>query len=515
MARDVDYKKWGWILILLALCWRATRYFLVFPIWGDESFVAVNFYVRDYAGLLKTLEHDMVVPIGVLWSTLAFSDLVGKSELALRAVPFVAGLFSLFIFRRFSWRLFDSRTALAAFAIFAASYYPMRHSAEVKPYAVDLLVALLVIMAAHRVIQQPQNLRSKLVLAMTSSIAMWFSYTSAFVAGGIHGVLFLGALLAKDRRGVTLILCSGLAFSLSFIAMYLTVGQAQQWKLAPAETGQWAAHFPPLSEPLDLPWWLLKAHTGIMFAYPNGARNFGSSATTLLVITGAIAMWRQGRKVTVLMLVSSLPVMFVAAALGKYPYGGSARTTLHLAPMICLLAGKGLITIFEKFLPSKRVDWALKSFCVVFMLLMIGLIAKDLSKPYKSHSDLEYRQFAEWLAESSESDDQWIVYGDFKPNDGPNLRTWGGKAARLRFQLLDKAKGPLRFGVASKDLASTRNGKTWVIALIDFNQSHDFSNSAWQDYQAELIKGMGEPVSITSHSLKSNARIAKVLCFAP
>ena len=34
------------------------------------------------------------------------------------------------------------RTTLIAVAILAASFYPVRHAAEVKPYATDLLVSL-------------------------------------------------------------------------------------------------------------------------------------------------------------------------------------------------------------------------------------------------------------------------------------------------------------------------------------------------------------------------------------
>jgi hypothetical protein len=42
----------------LNLLWRAVRYALGFPIWGDEAFVAVNLLTRDFRGMTAPLEYD-------------------------------------------------------------------------------------------------------------------------------------------------------------------------------------------------------------------------------------------------------------------------------------------------------------------------------------------------------------------------------------------------------------------------------------------------------------------------
>ena len=50
---------------------------------------------------------------------------------------------SLLLFRHFCRKATTRRTTLIAVAILAASFYPVRHAAEVKPYATDLLVSLI------------------------------------------------------------------------------------------------------------------------------------------------------------------------------------------------------------------------------------------------------------------------------------------------------------------------------------------------------------------------------------
>ena len=59
--------NWGLVLIFAALAWRAVRYALVFPMWGDEGMLAVNFYDRSFRGLLSTLDYGQVAPPGFLW----------------------------------------------------------------------------------------------------------------------------------------------------------------------------------------------------------------------------------------------------------------------------------------------------------------------------------------------------------------------------------------------------------------------------------------------------------------
>ncbi|MEK6254081.1 MAG: glycosyltransferase family 39 protein, partial [Gemmatimonadales bacterium] len=132
--------NWGLALMFAALLWRVVRYALVFPMWGDEGMLAVNFYDRTFRGLLDTLDYGQVAPPGFLWLELGASKLLGFTEPALRLVPFLAGAAAVVLLWKLSRKLLDHRSALLSMAVFAASFYPTRYAAEVKPYSLDLLL---------------------------------------------------------------------------------------------------------------------------------------------------------------------------------------------------------------------------------------------------------------------------------------------------------------------------------------------------------------------------------------
>ena len=113
-----------------------------FPLWGDEAFVALTLIMRDFAGLSRPPEFFQIVPPGFLWAEWLVVRVLGSGERSLRLIPYLAGVVSLLLFWRFCRRVTTRRTVLVAVAIFAASFYPVRHATEVKPYAIDLLISL-------------------------------------------------------------------------------------------------------------------------------------------------------------------------------------------------------------------------------------------------------------------------------------------------------------------------------------------------------------------------------------
>src|SRR5438067_244951 len=58
----------GWIVpatmafVALGVLARLIRYLVDYPIWHDEAFLAVNFWDRDYADLLRPLDYGQVAP---------------------------------------------------------------------------------------------------------------------------------------------------------------------------------------------------------------------------------------------------------------------------------------------------------------------------------------------------------------------------------------------------------------------------------------------------------------------
>src|SRR5439155_26666838 len=101
---------------------------------------------------------------------------------------------------------------------------------------------------------------------------------------------------------------------------------------------------------------------------------------------------------------------FVAAALHRYPYGGSADIAQHLAPPICLLAGTGAVlflTRAARWLGDER-RLALVA-CGLLAAVGVAGMARDWKKPYKTEGDEMVRQIVAEVARQAGPDDQIVV----------------------------------------------------------------------------------------------------------
>jgi len=466
-------------LVAVNLAWRLLRYALDFPLWGDEARVAVNLFDRDLGGLTRPLDYLQIVPLFFLWAEWLISRALGLGEFALRLLPVAAGVASLFAFRRLADRTLDKRAALAALALFAASYYPVRHATEVKSYSIDCLAGALLMLQGWRVMQGGP-VRG---FALAAAFLAWWSYPSVFVAGGVLAVAYL------DRRRPALV-AAGALLAASFVLMYATVGSAQASAGSfHVKSSHWEDAFPPLAEPWRLPLWLLDMHTGNLFAYPNGGNDFGSSATFLLCVAGAVTLWRTGRRRLLAMLASPFALMLVAAALEKYPYGGSARIGQHVAPAICLLAGTGLVGIAYSF---RRGHLVLGAWVIGMILFALLGMARDIREPFKHPSDAEARRVLETLGERPET--RWIVFAALEPSPhAPTLPLvkgwggWGGSWARLQYYILKNAPKDLRF---APDPASVEKGPgTLLLAYVD--NAFPFPEADFARYREALEKRLG------------------------
>ncbi len=453
-------------VVAAGVLFRSVRYAANWPLWGDEAFVAVSLITRGFAGLARPLDYFQIAPVGFLWAERAAIAALGAGEWALRLVPFLAGLASLGLFCRFASASLDRRAAMMAIALFAASFYPIRHSTEVKPYSTDLLLALALTMLAHRAWKRPDSARTWLAMAAISALGVWASYPLIFVAGGIG--LALGVRIGRAGSPRRIVL--GLAFLgvtlASWAAMYVTTARPQSLA-APFYRNMptWEDSFPPVSRPWELPWWLVKVHTGNMMAYPYGGNHFGSAATALLVIVGAVALRRRDRGLLILLLAPLGPA-FVASALHRYPYGTSARIALYLAPAICLLAGQGLAAAVLRLMPRKHARRTLVAVPSVLAVVAVSGAFVAAAMPYKGRVDATYRDVVRDIAARTRPGDRWIGFNgldDLPPIKGLMLMPWLAHAAQFHFYVLRDAPVPIVWSPDPFAATPDPAGRTWFL----------------------------------------------------
>lgn len=153
---------WGFVAIG---CLLRLRQFLFDPaLWNDESMLALNLIHRSPAELLKPLEYDQGAPIGFLLLEKMAQSSFGSSEMALRFLPLVCGIASLFLFKAVSSRFLSATGMPIAVGLFAIAS-PFYYSTEVKQYSSDVAIALMLYLLADSQLEMPLRLNRVIVFS--------------------------------------------------------------------------------------------------------------------------------------------------------------------------------------------------------------------------------------------------------------------------------------------------------------------------------------------------------------
>ena len=140
--------------------------------------------------------------------------------------------------------------------------------------------------------------------------------------------------------------------------------------------------------------WLIEVHTGNMFAHPFGGANGASALTAICFLAALRFLRRHGETALIAVALGPFGLAFVAAVLGRYPYGGSARTMLFLAPTICLIAGLGAAAIIARLRSTGARRWVIRASVLGLAGSGLILLGLDFVHPYKSIHDQRSRAFA-------------------------------------------------------------------------------------------------------------------------
>src|ERR1035437_966276 len=123
-----------------------------------------------------------------------------------------------------------------------------------------------------------------------------------------------------------------------------------------------------------------------MLAYPVGGSHGASTLTFLCVVAGAVTLYRTRRGLIVFLL-SPFPLAFVTAAFRRYPYGDAIRTSLYMAPAVCLLADARLQTILKTVLPPGSASCGIRVAATAHAVIAGVGIAIDVTQPDKTLGD--------------------------------------------------------------------------------------------------------------------------------
>jgi hypothetical protein len=346
------------VALLLGLGYRALQYAVNRSLWLDELLVLPLLKGHSLAELALPRSVSPLAPGWLVLEKLA-ALAFGTGELSLRLVPFLAGVASLFAFRAIARRTLAPAGAAAALAVFAFSPYLVYYASEVKPYATDVLVSLLLVWQALVLRERGVTPLRAAALAGTGLLAVFFSLPSAFVLAGTTLALLAAFVRAGDRRSAGLLVAVGAFWTLLFLPVLLHLlaarpaPTARGVAVAPDYTRSfWSDGFAPLppTSLTDLEWFpraflsFFRDPLGQMSTEASTRGFYQAAGGMLLFVAGALWL-RARRPFAAAALVLPFAVALVASGLKVYPFGGGwvtgGRVVLYLAPAACLLIGAG------------------------------------------------------------------------------------------------------------------------------------------------------------------------------
>lgn len=184
---------------------RLRAYLFDRSLWLDELFLWSTLGDPELLRAFRPLGEGQVAAPGFVLLAQLSRRVLSDSEYALRLLPLVCGILALPLFARLSKRVTGSFGALAGAWLLALSPHAIYYSADFKPYSLDLLLAIVCLLATTRLHQEGRS--ASLRFLALGLFAIFLSLPAALMVGGCGASLFLEALRRRDRRESWRLVC--------------------------------------------------------------------------------------------------------------------------------------------------------------------------------------------------------------------------------------------------------------------------------------------------------------------
>ena len=339
------------VLAVLGGLLRVREFLSGRSLWLDEAMLALNILDRSFLGLTRQpMEYGQSSPIGYLFGAKLFNLLLGSSEYALRIFSLLIGLISLVLMAWLVKNFLGRAGALIAMAFFSFAPFLIYYSAELKQYMSDVTAGLFLLFIFVRHIEKPPQesiWRDYLLFGFAGALLLWFSHPVLFVAAGVGTILFIHALLTRDRRVIARTMMVLVLWGLSFVFLYLV--NLRYLTTSDLLLDYWEDGFMPMP-----PWSAegIRWFGHVWWAILGNPLEFGLDTPGLVFVVfliGFVALvikkWRVGAALGSVFLFA-----LAASALGKYSLIG--RMLLFLTPIIFLFLAAGIDGISSLIKPE-------------------------------------------------------------------------------------------------------------------------------------------------------------------
>ena len=328
-----------WGLLIFGSAIRISQLQANRSLWLDEVMLAQNIVDRSVGGLLQPLDYHQEAPLGFLMLTKICVITLGNTEVAFRLIPMLASIASLGLFCIIGRRFLTPVATVAGLSLLVFGNPSFRYAIEAKPYAMDMLWSLAIVWTA----MWTWRMRTRgwlWLYALVGVAAVWFSYPSVFVLGGVGGTLIMGAWYRGDRRFANILTGVSACWMMSFLVLFFAFLRFRTSDHV--LQGFWDERFmslPPTSVD-DLKWYISTFFSTFRDVMGLELRGVGA----LAFVIGSIWLVMSGRKLLWL-LTLPIAVALVVSAFGLYPFGG--RLLLFAAPLIAIVIGFGIEAVIR------------------------------------------------------------------------------------------------------------------------------------------------------------------------
>lgn len=303
-------------------------------LWNDELYIALNIRDVSVRGLFGPLLYVQVAPPGWLVTEKGLLKLLGDSEQVLRAPAMIATVATIVLVVVAARRAVGRWGTLVAAALVAFSPAVMTYAGELKQYAVEAAVALVLLIIADMYVAEEGGGARRRWLAIgwlvAGVVGALLSYTALLVIAAVIASVTFVLLLRRRRPHLWLFLLASvpvLAASISLVVRRMTLPQLSN------QDNFFPDGLPPRHAGIgQLIGWLPRMWDGFV-ATPLG---WALPPLVLLVVLGGLlSLYLRGRLCWAVLLAAAPLAAIGAAAVHGLPIQG--RVSLYLLPVMAIL----------------------------------------------------------------------------------------------------------------------------------------------------------------------------------
>lgn len=391
----------GCFFLCLGMAVRTRNYLAGVSLWNDEAALAGNLLEKPISALFGPLDVGQIAPIGFCLVEKFSILFLSNNELSLRLLPFAAGMVVLPLAFLFALRSVGPFCAVLCMAQLAVIPEAVHHANNLKPYSLDLAIAIGLMLLAWGGGSAVCSRKKLLWLGFWGSIAPWFSFSAVFILFGIGAAVMIRCTLNRHWRGLILFSAVSLAWICSFWLQYRLLQSQTQDLYLLNFWDRYFMPFPPFA-PGDLEFF----SDVLVRVFKNPLWTLGARGAALFFLMGCILLWKRNRQLLALILLP-LILNLVVSGFHKYPFG--ERLLLY-----------GVLNLYIPIAVFLEWIWCHKWRFAWLKYAAILLIALNLAKPTVEAAKClvypirieEMKPIAAYLADQHESGDRFLVHNN-------------------------------------------------------------------------------------------------------